>query len=441
MKPAEKKALVRKLVAQEKRAASRLAGEIWELAEPPFREIESCKLLADYLAGQGFRVTWPFKMVPTAFKAVRGRGKPVVGILGEYDALPDCGAEPGTYGHACGHNLLGVGAAVGAVAAARMLEQAKRPGQVVYWGCPAEEALAGKAYMARDGGFRGLDACLFWHPGGESRVGAAGGTALDSIVFEFTGRTAHGAYAAHGRSALDAAVLMDVAVNYLREHLPENVRIHGVIPDGGAAPNVVPAHAKIWYYVRGKDRGQVDDVVRRVKRCAAGAATATETHFATTTLTAIYNRLPNRAMAELVRDNLVLMGAPSVSASDRDRVKALGKKPEFATKINPNIGSQPGRASSDEDTVSWLTPLGGCTTACVALGTPGHHRDYTAQSNLPFAHKGMLKAAEVLAATAWDLCTEPKVLKKVVNEFKAGTKGFKFAPLLPKTQRPPIQGV
>jgi len=152
MKDREKRSWVRKTVALDRREATRLAGRIWELAEPPLHEKESAGLLADYLRSRGFRVTFPFRTLPTAFKAVRGRGKPVIGMLGEYDALPDCGEEPGAYGHACGHNLLGVASAVGAAAAARMLEQKKRAGRVVYWGCPAEEALTGKVYMARDGG-------------------------------------------------------------------------------------------------------------------------------------------------------------------------------------------------------------------------------------------------------------------------------------------------
>ncbi|MFW6159118.1 MAG: amidohydrolase, partial [Planctomycetota bacterium] len=252
MKPKQKRKLVKKAVRPERRKAKALAGRIWELAEPAFKEHESARLLADYLADRGFDVSFPFESVPTALKAVKGTGRPVVGMLGEYDALPDCGEEPGTWGHACGHNLLGVGAAVGAVAAAKLLDETDTRGRVVYWGCPAEEALAGKAYMAREGAFRRMDACLCWHPSGGTRVKAAGGSALDSLLFEFHGKTAHGAYAHGGRSALDAAILMDVAVNYLREHVPENVRIHCVIRDGGNAPNVVPEYARIWYYVRAR---------------------------------------------------------------------------------------------------------------------------------------------------------------------------------------------
>jgi aminobenzoyl-glutamate utilization protein B len=441
MKASDKKQMVKKALRPEKAEASRLASAIWELAELPLQETESAGLIAGYLADRGFRVTWPFKALPTAFKAIRGKGRPVVGMLGEYDALPDCGLEPGTAGHGCGHNLLGVAPAAAAVAAARMLEEQGRSGRVVYWGCPAEEALAGKAYMARDGGFRGMDACLCWHPSGDNRVKAAGGAALDSLVFDFRGRTAHGASAHAGRSALDAALLTDVAANYLREHVPENVRMHCVIREGGNAPNVVPESARIWYYVRGKDREQVDGVTRRLTRCARGAAMATETTVRRRKITAIYSRLRNEPMAELVRDNMVLMGVPRATKEDRKRVEELGDGLSFARGAQNEIDWEPGRASSDEDTVSWLAPLGGFALACVAKGTRGHHRQYTAQTNLPFAHRGMMHAAEILAASAWDLFTNAALRRRVRGAFRKGTRGFRFDPLIPENQRPPIEGV
>jgi aminobenzoyl-glutamate utilization protein B len=436
----QKKKGVRELVAAEKKSAVELAGAVWELAELPWEESESAALIAQYLARRGFTVTWPFKMIPTAFKAVRGKGKPVVGVLGEYDALPECGARSGAPGHGCGHNLLGVGSAVAAVAAAEMLAAAKKPARVVYWGCPAEEALAGKVYMARDGGFRGMDACLCWHPSSGNRVKATGGSALDSIVFEYHGKTAHGAYADGGRSALDAAVLTDVAANYLREHMPENVRMHCVFPDAGNAPNVVPEYARLWYYVRGRNRQQVDDVTRRLILCAKGAAMATETKVSHTIVTSMYQRLPNRTLAEAALTNFELFGAPRATRADEALVAELrgGEKAkvEFEKAVQPDVSGEAGRGSSDEDTVSWLAPLTGVAVACTAKATTGHHRDYTAQTNLPFAHRGMLRAAEVLAATAWDLCTDKKLLAKAKSEFRKGTKGFTFDPLVPKKQNP-----
>lgn len=441
MKPNEKRTLIKKVVAREARQAKRLASRIWELAEPPLREKESARLLADYLASRGFAVNFSIPSVPTAFRATWGKGRPVIGFLGEFDALPDCGLKKGTYGHACGHNLLGVGSAAGAVATARLLESKNRPGRVVYWGCPAEEALSGKAYMARDGAFRRLDACLSWHPCNRTVASAAGGAALDSLLFDFYGRTAHGASAEAGRSALDGALLMDVAANYLREHVPDNVRMHSVIRQGGNAPNVVPEYARIWYYVRAKDRAQVDEITRRLVRCAKGAAMATETRVRVKRLTGIYNRLRNRSLAELVRDNLVLMGAPRVTQADRGRVKELGKEPDFERGVCRDISDAAGKASSDDDNVSWLAPLGCFGVACVPKGVQGHHREYTAQANLPFAHRGMLCAAQVFAAVAWDLLTDARLLRHVRAEFKKGTKGFRYDPLIPKNQRPPLEGV
>jgi aminobenzoyl-glutamate utilization protein B len=438
MKPEDKRSTIRKHVARERGAATDAASRIWELAEPPLREQESAEVLADYLADRGFHVEFPFKQLPTAFRATAGRGKPVIGFLGEYDALPDCGERKGTYGHACGHNLLGTAAAVAAVATSRILAEGDRPGRLVYWGCPAEEALSGKVYMARDGAFRGMDACLAWHPGSQTAVSYAGGAALDSLVFEFHGRTAHGAYAEGGRSALDAAMIMDVAANYLREHVPDNVRMHCVIRDGGSAPNVVPETARIWYYVRARDREQVDGITQRLRLCARGAATATETRVRMKRLTSVYSRLRNRPLADLILKNLKLMGAPRPSPKDKRLVEELGKEADFARGVKEPISEAAGFATSDEDNVSWLAPLGGFSVACVARSARGHHRDYTAQSNLPFAHRGMLRAAEVMAATAWDLASRPKLLSAVQREFRKGTKGFRYDPLIPARQRPPI---
>jgi aminobenzoyl-glutamate utilization protein B len=438
MKPDTKVKTVRREVSKERRAAEHVATRIWELAEPPLREHESARVLAEYLGERGFEVEFPFAQIPTAFRAVAGKGKPVIGFLGEYDALPDCGARKGTFGHACGHNLLGTASAVAAAVARRMLAENGKPGRLVYWGCPAEEALAGKVYMARDGAFRGMDACLAWHPGSQTAVSYAGGAALDSLVFAFHGQTAHGAYAEGGRSALDAAMIMDVAANYLREHVPDNVRMHCVIPHGGNAPNVVPELARIWYYVRARDRAQVDEITRRLRLCARGAATATETRMRMKRLTSVYSRLRNRPLADLVLSNLKLFGAPRASAKDKRLVEDLGKEPDFASGVVEPISENAGFATSDEDNVSWLAPLGGFTVACVARSARGHHRDYTAQSNLPFAHRGMLKAAEVMAATAWDLATQPKLLAAVGSEFRKGTKDFTYDPLIPARQRPPV---
>ena len=437
MNRSRKKALIRKLVVRERMAAARFSDAIADLAEPGFQEVESSRLLAGYLADRGFRVTWPWRHMPTAFKAVRGEGRPSVGLLAEYDALPDCGPKPGTWGHACGHNLLGVGSAVAAVATAGALDAQRGRGSVVLWGCPAEEIGAGKVYMARDGAFRGHDAVLAWHPGG-NKVSRKGGSAIDSIVFEFFGKTAHAAAEPHeGRSAMDGVMLLDVAANYLREHVAENVRIHMCVRSGGDAPNVVPAYAKAWYYVRGKDRAQVDGVRERLVAAARGAAMASGTRVKVQRLSGIYSRLENDAMHDALLENFRLFGAPRVTPQDKTRLRKLGvRNAKFHAGLDSEVGEQ-GRGSTDEDNVSWLAPLGRITVACTSKNAKGHHRDYTAEVKLPLAHRGTLRAAEIMAATALDLCTDAALLRKVKAEFRRRRGRFAYDPLVPKRQKPP----
>jgi len=434
-----KKTLVSRAVAAESRAAGKLLKRIHKLAEPAFKEHESARLLAEYLADRGFQVEFPFRKIPTAFRAAWGGGRPRAGMLGEYDALPDCGKHERAWGHGCGHDLLGVGAAVGAAAAAKVLSRrrGRTPGRVVFYGCPAEETLAGKGYMARDGAFRDVDACLAWHPGGKTRANNLGGSALDSLVFEFFGKTAHGASAHAGRSALDGVMLTDVAANYLREHVPENVRLHMVIRDGGDAPNVVPGYARAWYYVRAKDRAQVDEVRERLTACARGAALATGTRMRWRRIAAVYSRLANDAMTDVVRGNLELFGAPRATAADRRRAKRRGSKGEFARGVAPDAETQ-GRGSTDEDNVSWLVPLGRFTVACVPKGTTGHHRDWSAQGGLPFAQRGCLQAAKIFAGCALDLILDKAALRRARAEFRRRTRGFTYDPLLTRSQKVPI---
>lgn len=438
MKPNTKK-LITRLTNKEKLPAITLAKQIWKLAEPGFCEHKSAKLTADYLAMAGFRVEFCFKNIPNAFRAVFGNGKPIIGILGEYDALPGCAPEnstKNTYGHGCGHHLIGAGGALAAVVLSRMLKQSKRPGTIVFLGCPAEELLAGKVYMARDGAFDGLDVCLECHPGVKTCIDIYGGSALDSLVFEFYGVTAHGAFAHSGRSALDAAMLTDVAVNYLREHVPERVRIHSVLTKGGDAPNVVPDYARLWYYVRAPNRKTVDTITRRVILCAKAGAMATETKLKVRYLTGVYERLPNMALANLLFDNLRMFGQLIPSAKEKKEIKQKGLKPQFNREIS--MSKEVSRASNDADNVSWITPLGYFGFGCVPKATRGHHTTFTIQSNTEFAYRGMVRAAEVLAATAWDLIVNPRLLQKVRNEFMKKTKKFHYDPLIPTTQKPSL---
>ncbi len=429
----DKKARIRRFVKQDSMAAGQLADAIAGFSELGFREVRSARALADFLADRGFAVTFPWPRMPTAFKAMRGEGRPCIGLLAEYDALPNCGLRKGQPGHGCGHNLLGAGAALAAVAAVRALNETGLAGTITLWGCPAEEMLAGKAYMASAGAFRRQAAILGWHPSNRNAVHHAGGAAMDSVRYVFHGKTAHAAaHPQHGRSALDAVILLDVAANYLREHIPDNVRIHMCIPDGGDAPNVVPAHASGWYYVRGQDRAQVDAIRRRLDACAHGAAMATGTRLRITRETGVYQRLRNGTLSRLILDNLKLFGAPRVTAGDRQRLRELGLADDITTVVDTELNIRGGIASSDEDNVSWLAPFGRVNVVCKSRAAIGHHRDTTAQVTLPLAHRGLQRAAEILAACAFDLAVDARLRSKTMAEFRRSIKGFTYDPLVGK---------
>jgi len=431
---------VRSVIAGLRADAANLAEEIAELAEPPLREFESADRLEGFLAGHGFKVTRPYHRMPTAFKAVRGAGKPVLGVLAEYDALPDCGPKPGQWGHGCGHNLLGVGSAVAGIAAAEALEAMGKGGRVIVFGCPAEEALHGKVFMAAQNAFRGLDAVVAWHPGGSTLVGGKGGAAMDSLRFQFRGKTAHAAGAPHeGRSALDAAMLTDVAVNFLREHVKENARIHSVISDGGAAPNVVPDRAEIWYYLRGRDRAQVDDIRRRVRLCARGAAMATETRWRMVVETSITERIPNETISAVMNEILRRQGGPKFTDAENRSAKRLFGGEGYRPGVK-EPQEEAGRASSDEDNVSWFAPLGRISVACVPDGVTGHHRTYARACRLPAAAKGMLAAAEVMAMTAVELAINAPLRRKAKEEFRKNRKGKKYDLPIPDAAPPVVYG-
>lgn len=419
--------------------AEATALKLGELAELPLCEDQSSALLRDALCSHGFQIEREFDLIPNAFIATAGRGKPVIGLLAEYDALPDCGDDGRSPGHGCGHNLLGTASTFAAIALARTLKAHGIRGTVKLFGCPAEETLVGKVYMARDGAFDGIDACLAWHPGASTSVSNGSGAAMDSIAYEFFGKTAHAAADPHnGRSALDAVEIMNVSVNFLREHIPSNVRIHYAIMDGGKAPNVVPPYARSWYYVRGTDRAQVKAISERVDNCARAGALATDTEMHRTILAACYDRLPNQAISDSLDRHLRAIGAPRFTSADSEAAIAAGAKGEFAKGVG-KISTGRGTASSDEANVSWLAPLGRINTACWAKDTPGHHLLVHRQVLLPAAMKGMDVAAKVLALTGLDLMTDPKLRRKAKREFRKLTKDKPYDPVIPPDQPAPIK--
>lgn len=416
--------------------AREVAREIWSFAEIALEEFRSAALLADVLERNGFEVQRGVGDLPTAFIARWGAEGPAVGVLGEYDALPHCGESHEKQGHGCGHNLFGTASAYAAVAAARALREAGAKGRVVCFGCPAEETLEGKVYMARDGAFEGIDAALTWHPGERNFTRGGSTNAMDSIVFEFHGETAHSARDPwNGRSALDGVEIMNYGVNMMREHVIEPARIHYVITDGGVAPNVVPSYSRVWYYVRAPTRKIVEELTGRVRNCAQAGALASGTSVRETLLTAVYENLPNDALARCVQRNLEFAGAHAYSEEAREFARSLGFDEPLSEAISP-LDPADIRPSNERGNVSWLTPLGNLMTACHAPGTPGHSWLATRQYGMEIGEKGMMTAARTLAAATLELLADESLLRRVREEFEARTEGFAYDPVIPEGQKP-----
>lgn len=453
-----------------------VAKNIWENPELGLQEYYASNLQTDVLEKNGFKVKRNVGGMPTAFIAEYGSGKPVIGILGEYDALPGLSQkvkaqrEPikeGAPGHGCGHNLLGTAGLAAAMAIKRLIEEGKVSGTVRYYGCPAEETLVGKVYMARDGVFNDLDAAITWHPLFLNAAWTSSSLAMVSVRFEFRGIPAHAAASPElGRSALDAAELMNVGANYLREHVPEKVRIHYTILYGGKEPNVVPERAVVWYYIRAPQPDLVEEVFERIKKIAQGAALMTETSVTWRVLTGCYNYLPNLTITRVAVDNMVEIGPPTFDENDykfaeelqktiplpgllkvlkglnvpEKFIKELVNKPLHDSVITEfyDLGMVlPG--STDVGDVSWITPTVQFTTACWPIGTPSHSWQATAASGSSIGFKGMLFAAKVIAGTILDLLTNPDILEKAKKEFNETTAGRRYKPLIPEEAKPPFE--
>ncbi|MFQ5895946.1 MAG: amidohydrolase [Nitrospinota bacterium] len=416
--------------------AQEVAREVWGYAEIALEEHRSAKLLADVLERAGFEVQRGVGELPTAFIARWGERGPTVGLLAEYDALPHCGPSHDKTGHGCGHNLLGTASVYAALASAHALREGGIPGQVVCFGCPAEETLEGKVYMARDGAFAGLDAVLTWHPHFQSCARGGSTNAMDSIAFEFFGKSAHAARDPwNGRSALDGVEIMNCAVNMMREHMVEEARVHYVIRDGGVAPNVVPSYARVWYYVRAPRRALVNELRERVVNCARAGALASETEVKATVLTAVYETLPNQVLARCVQRNLEAVGAHRYTGEEKAFAHKLGFETPLSEEVSP-MSMENIRPSNERGNVSWIAPLGSLHVACHAPGTPGHSWLATQQYGMTIGEKGMATAAKTMAASALDLISEPGALREVRAEFEEKTRGFTYDPIIPKDQKP-----
>jgi len=436
-------------------SAWEMAKEIWGWAEPGYLEHKSATLLANTLQKAGFKVERGVAKIPTAFTATFGEGKPVIGILGEYDALPELAqdavpvrqpAEGGNgYGHACGHHLFGVASATASMAIAEQIKAGKIKGTVRFYGCPAEEGGAAKVFMARAGLFSDCDVVLHWHPGSRNAAGDSSCLARVAVKFRFHGIAAHASGSPErGRSALDALVLTMHAVELLREHTPDGTRLHHTVTSGGGAANVVPEFAEGFFYVRHPKSEIVAQLYPRLLKCAQAGALATETKLEVVHLGGTMELLPNDTLARVSKANLTKLNDLKYEAEEmRFAVRLRESFPDKPPPIEDigRVFDTSGRTtmgSTDVGDVSWQVPTTGFSTACWVPGTPGHSWQAVACGGTTIGKKGMILAAKVLAATAWDLYQDPKLVADAKAEFTRRLDGRTYKPILEKDQVPPL---
>ncbi len=448
-----------------------LSDRVWGMPELAYAEHRSCAEHTAMLEAQGFRVTRNLANIPTAVMGEAGKGGPVIAILGEYDALPGLSQEAGVaeprplpgdgVGHGCGHNLLGSASLLAATAVKDWLAEKGIAGRVRYYGCPAEEGGAAKGFMVRDGAFDDVDIAISWHPAAFSGVNEPVSLANTRIDFSFTGRASHAAAAPHlGRSALDAVELMNVGVNYMREHMPSDARIHYAYLDaGGVAPNVVQATARVRYLIRARDLTELNALVARVRKIADGAALMTETAVATKVVSAVSNLLGNTPLERAMHDNLLRLGPPPFDEEDRAlarQFQATLSEEDIATAFRrhglPVERDKPlcdiivpldaqgdgGVGSTDVGDVSWKVPTVQARGATYAIGTPGHSWQLTAQGKTPAAHKGLIHVAKVMAGTAVDAILDDKLLAAAKADHAKRTAATPYVCPLPPDLTPPI---
>ena len=453
-----------------------LSDEIWGYAELGYKEFRSSKTLEDALEEAGFTLERGVAEIPTAFVASYGKGQgPVIGILGEFDALPglsqDCvpyrkPLENGAPGHGCGHNLLGVAGLAAVMAMKQAIDTGEVQGTIKYYGCPAEEGGAGKAFMANAGVFSDAEVCLTWHPDTFNGTWYANFLANYRVVFTFRGKTAHAAADPfNGRSALDAVELMNVGVNYLREHMIPDARVHYVtIHGGGIAPNVVPDFAQSLYSVRAPRTDQLDPLFERVKNIARGAALMTGTEVEIQVISGMSNMLPNDTVNDVLQAKLHEVGAPKFTDEEQAFARELSKsippdsletgahvygltardvaslkdKVLYEEILPPNKSEVVLPGSTDVGDVSWVVPTGQIITTCWALGSPGHSWQIVAQGKMGIGQRGMLYAGKVLAASALEFMKNDTVREKAKAEFMEKRSAAKYVSPIPPGIKPPL---
>ncbi|MCL2897722.1 M20 family metallopeptidase [Brenneria tiliae] len=459
------------LIAGKRQQFFALSDGIWDTPELNYEEYRSAAQHQAVLEAEGFRLTTGIAGMPTALLGEFGRGAPVIAILGEYDALPGLSqqanvAEPkplenGGNGHGCGHNLLGTAALQAATAVKDYLQKHDIPGTVRFYGCPAEEGGSSKGFMVKAGVFDDVDIAICWHPATFTGVNSPVSLACNELNFYFKGRASHAASSPHlGRSALDAVELMNVGVNYMREHMPSSARVHYAITDsGGHAPNVVQANATVRYLVRARQLPELHQLVKRVKKIAAGAALMTETEVSSEVLSGDANLIGNPPLEQRMHEHLLALGPIAFDEADRqlaatfqaalsaediaESYARFGVKPQPGLTLHDGIYPlySPNEAfigSTDVGTVSWVVPTVQIRSATYAIGTPAHSWQLVAQGKTAAAHKGMEYAAKAMASLAVDLLLTPDLISQAKADHQAKLQQTPFENPIPDEVSPPL---
>ena len=444
---ATKDAAIKSLTANYE-ADKTTALQIWDFAEVGYKENKSAALHIQHLKEAGFTVETGVAGIPTAFVATYGAGAPAIGILAEYDALPGLaqnavaeksGIAGKNAGHGCGHHLFGTASVSAGIAIKELIASGKLKGTIKVYGCPAEEGGSGKVFMVRAGLFNDLDAVIHWHPDDVNAVSTTSALANKSAKFKFYGISAHAAAQPdQGRSALDAVEAMNNMVNMMREHIPQETRIHYVITSGGKAPNVVPDFAEVYYYVRHPKRKDAVEIFDRVVKAAEGAALGTGTKFGYDIIGGTHDLLINKTLADVMQSNLEKVGG--VTYSEQEKVFAKTLQPTFigaaidvatAGTVRPLSYVVEGNSgSTDVGDVSYTKPTVGLRAATWVPGTPAHSWQAVASGGTEIGTKGMLVASKTMALTAIDLMSNPALIQKATEEFKAGVGDYKYKALL-----------
>lgn len=441
-------------INQHQRQYEDIAMKIWELAEVGYQEYESSKLLIDSLKGHGFEITEGVADIPTAFIAEYGAGYPTVAILGEFDALPGVSQSSSPYrengsnedaGHACGHHLFGAGSAWSAVAVKDWMKNNNINGTIRFYGTPAEEGGSGKVYMARSGLFDDVDIVLHWHPGSVNHARPRTSNANKSVKIKYKGISAHAASAPHkGRSALDGVEALNMMTNLMREHIPQESRMHYVITKGGLAPNVIPEEAEVYYYIRHPDKDVVEELFLRVIKAAEGAAMGTETQMSYEVMHGNYSLMPNDTLQKIMHKNLENRGGIKYSDAETEYAKTIMKS--FIDN-DSEIGDQEevlnykmthGYGSTDVGDVSWLVPTAGARIATWVPGTSAHSWQAVASGGMSIGLKGTKLAVQILTDTAKAIYLDPGIADEAKKELAERTgEDFEYIPLL-GNRNPPL---